>query len=164
MKNILFICTGNTCRSTIAEALFKHLLELNNAKASDFKVVSAGTCAWEGDKASTLASQVLKERGIDVKYHRSTPVSLELIDEADLILAMTFNHKMAILQMRPSAKEKVFTLKEYVAVHHGNLKELGLSQRDFDYDVKDPYGQSIDVYRNSAKEIEEALQKIINTL
>lgn len=164
MKTILFVCTGNTCRSSMAEALFKHMLENKKDNLGEIKVISAGTCAWEGDEASPNAIKVLKEKGITMMDHSSTPLTPKLIKEADLILTMTLNHKMAVLYMCPKSENKVYTLKEYV-LHDGEKLHIEqLASQEINYDIKDPFGQSVDVYRESAEEIEHNLQKLIKKI
>ncbi|MCT4607167.1 MAG: low molecular weight protein arginine phosphatase [Marinisporobacter sp.] len=149
MKIILFVCTGNTCRSTMAEGLFKKMLEDLGEKTKGIKVISAGTAALKGQKASKNAVRAMDEKGINLKDHRATFVTKELTQEADLILTMTSNHKKQLVYMEPKAKEKTYTLKEYIG------KEG---------DIVDPYGQSIDVYKQCSKEIEESLKVLIEKI
>lgn len=149
MKTILFVCTGNTCRSSMAEAMFKDLIkEIDGYE--DIKVLSAGTWAIQGQKASGNAIIALKEKNIDLNGHMSKAITKEMVEEADLILTMTRNHKSQILNALPETKDKVHTLKEFA---HGNTGGL---------DISDPYGQDIEIYKACANEIEEALKKIIS--
>lgn len=168
MKSILFVCTGNTCRSSMAEALFKKLLEDKGINNDCFKVTSAGTSAWDGDSASPQAIQVLEQKGIDIRNHYSTPLTSKLIKESDLILTMTINHKMAVERMHPKAMEKVFTLKEYI-ISNGNKskenKKVAFEEFNEDvYDIRDPFGQPVEYYRKCAEEIEEYLNKLIERI
>src|SRR5699024_1853761 len=103
--NILFICTGNTCRSPMAEALIKN-------KYPDVHVQSAGIYANGGERASRSTIEVLKEQGIKLN-HISQPVTESLLHWADLILTMTSSHKQALMLEYPIFLEKYFTLKEY---------------------------------------------------
>ncbi|MDC3411785.1 low molecular weight protein arginine phosphatase [Aquibacillus sp. 3ASR75-11] len=103
---ILFVCTGNTCRSPMAEALLKQ-------KNDQIKVQSAGIFAGKGQRASQGTIDVLKEKGIPF-HHQSQPITRDLLNWADLVLAMTTQHKQTIVMEYPEFYDKIFTLKEYV--------------------------------------------------
>ncbi len=110
-QKILFVCSGNTCRSPMAEALLR---EKVGTGANRFQIISAGTSAGSGAPAAEEAVQALKEKGLDLSQHQSRPITQELLKEAELILTMTRSHKGTLLQMEPGVGDKVFTLKEYV--------------------------------------------------
>ena len=100
---ILFVCTGNTCRSSMAEALFKDMIKKHYPdKLKDIKVMSAGVAARDGDKASPNAIRAMEELGIDLAFHSATQLTAELISEADLILTMTQRHRDMVLIMNRS--------------------------------------------------------------
>ena len=141
MRRILFVCTGNTCRSPMAEAILK------NKQLTDVEVKSAGIYAANGSEASTHAKQVLDDNQVP-HNHRSHLLTAEAVEWADLILTMTSSHKFAIQQQFPQAVMKVFSLKEYAG-------EIG-SQ-----DVGDPYGGSLAVYEETYQELEKLIDKAI---
>ncbi|OZM56780.1 hypothetical protein CIB95_11220 [Lottiidibacillus patelloidae] len=156
MKHVLFVCTGNTCRSPMAEAL------ANNRYNDKFIAKSAGVFASNGMPASVNSIDAMKEKGIDLD-HQSSPLTNELVDWADIVLTMTENHKSAILATYPSAAEKLYTLKEYANRETDNekLDKLNDVQNNlWKNDISDPFGGSLALYKETLLEIEEALEKI----
>ncbi|NLI58417.1 MAG: low molecular weight protein arginine phosphatase [Clostridium sp.] len=155
MKNILFVCTGNTCRSPMAEGIFNHFI-LNEDKLNGIKASSAGISVFGGDGANPKAQKAVKELfGIDISSHRSRAISKEDLEKADIILTMTRGHKEIILSIMPNVKFKTWTLKEYV---------LGDKNLNESMDVQDPYGMSEKEYKNCAQELKELIDELISRL
>lgn len=145
--NILFVCTGNTCRSPMAEYFARKYIEDNNLE--NFKVASAGINAATGQNASKEAIEVMKEKGIDITDHKSKMLMEEDLQENDKVLTMTNSHKEVIQDMYDY--DNVYTLKHFV-----NTCE--------DCDILDPYGFEVDKYRETRDEIEDAVKKLLDKL
>ncbi len=144
MKKLIFVCTGNTCRSPMAEGLLKKLL----GPDCDWEISSAGVCAANGVPANPNAVEALREQGINISGHRSRHLSTGLIKEADLLVAMTCGHRDAIVAISPESTGKVFLLKSF-----------GIAQCAAD--IYDPVGEALDVYRRVRDEIDAALPDLI---
>jgi protein-tyrosine-phosphatase len=144
MKKLIFVCTGNTCRSPMAEGLMKALL----GPDCGWEISSAGICAGNGFPASPNAVAAMREKGVNISAHRSTHLSPELIEEADLLVTMTRGHRDAILSIAPESAGKVFLLKSF-----------GIAQCAAD--IYDPVGEALDVYRRVRDEIDAALPDLI---
>ncbi|MCS7258189.1 MAG: low molecular weight protein arginine phosphatase [candidate division WOR-3 bacterium] len=148
---ILFVCSGNSCRSPMAEALMKKIL---NEEKPQFPIkirtASCGTIALNNMPPSENAVKVLSEYGIDLTGHRTRRISKSAIKNADLILVMEKAHKEKILEIMPNAQTKTFLISEFAS---GSSKE-----------IVDPIGMSINGYRNVANDLYDLLKKIYKKL
>lgn len=147
--NVLFVCTGNTCRSPMAAALLKE-------QVPSLQVKSAGIYASNGSAANPNTVAVLKEDDILID-HTASIVTVELLTWADVVLTMTLSHKLLLDVHFPGYEDKIFPLIQYV--------ELGDSVTDSaSVDIDDPFGQSIEVYRDTKEQLQSYLSKLIKKL
>ena len=147
---ILFVCTGNICRSAMAHHYMqKRINELN--LSDKYIIQSAGISAYTGDRATDYAKEVMKKYDTDLTEHRAVYIEESDIKDADLILCMTLAHKRKILNRYPKLEGKTFTLKEYVG-------------EDEYLDIDDPWGFGKDVYSSCAKEIVNYVDKLIEKI
>ena len=149
---IMIICTGNICRSAMAEAMLKKIIE--QEKISNVEVCSSGIYAETGDVSTIDAIETMQEYNINLKEHRATNTKESPIQTMDLILCATLSHKILVVQDYPELKEKVYTIKEYA----------GFVKEGKGYDIADPWGCSIATYRKCATEIENCLKEIVKKL
>lgn len=145
--NILFVCTGNTCRSPMAQAILEKKAKENGL---DIVVKSAGIYALDGQNASKNAIKSLALDGIDISKHRANIIHRDLLEEADLILTMGNSHKEILISKYDFIKNKTYTLKEFA---------YGI-----DEDVIDPFGGDINVYNDTKKELNKALDEVVKKL
>jgi protein-tyrosine phosphatase len=140
----------------MAEQLLLHYAKKNNLEV---EVASAGLAAFTGDIATEHAVEVLREVGIDGTEHRSRRVHPHLLVQYELILPMTLGHKEQLLELVPELAGNIFLLKEFAErVNPG--KDLGeLVEKD--YGISDPFGHSVEAYRQSRTEIDRAVQAIV---
>jgi protein-tyrosine-phosphatase len=138
---VLFVCSGNTCRSPLAETLFRRLLD--ESGRTDIEVFSAGTGAYEGSPASEGAYLVALEAGLDLSAHRARLLDRTMVKEADLLLAMSRGHVSRVERL--GGEGKVHLLSEYAG--------LGGEEPE----IRDPYGGDVDGYRTTLEQLERLL-------
>lgn len=145
-KNIIFVCTGNSCRSVMAKAMLEK--KLKEKGRDDVEVSSAGLMMISGLGASAETKEVLRQEGIDVSGHHSQRLTKEMLDKSDIILVMERVHEERILQSHPEAKGRLFLLREFARVADNKL------------DIPDPIGRSGDFYRTTFSSIKESIERI----
>ena len=145
-KSIVFVCTGNTCRSPMAEALFKDIIK-EKGGMDEFEVSSRGVYAFSGDPSSRQAIEVMKkEFGIDMQQHRAKVLDGSDIIGAYLVLTMTMHHKDMILDIYPEASDKIYTIKEYAQVEDDTEFDSD-TDVEGDTDISDPFGGDYQIGR-----------------
>ena len=151
---IMFICTGNICRSAMAQWLLKQ--KLDDKEIKNVEVYSCGVYAQDGDIPTWEAKRVMMdEYSIDMNKHRATNIVNSNIKEMDLILCATSRHKRDVLRIYPELEGKVFTMKEYVGYDREYHDKI---------DIKDPWGYDIETYRSCIAEIDECLELLIKKI
>jgi protein-tyrosine phosphatase len=178
---ILFVCSGNICRSPMAQRILEARLGANNR----FEVLSAGTLAIAGHAMSDEAALMVTRFGGDPSSHRSTPLSADLIIASDLVLTATRDHRRAVVSTVPRASRYTFTMKQFarlmtsmapddrdaVTAENGLVAAVA-AQRGFTPpperpeldDIDDPYLESVEVYESVAAEIDASVQVLADAL
>jgi len=155
---VLFVCTGNTCRSPMAEGILKKMLE--DKGVGNLEVSSAGTHGLSNAPASLFAMEVAGDRNIDLSGHRSRRLTPEMIKEADLILAMSQEHLDFISRIDRRVEDRTFLLKAFPQVNSASNK----GRNDGVLSIEDPIGRSLDDYERSFVEIEKEIRRILPEL
>jgi protein-tyrosine-phosphatase len=155
---VLFVCTGNTCRSPMAEGILKRMLKKKGI--DHLKVNSAGTLGMDHAPASLFAIKVAGDRNVDLSHHRSRELNGKMLQEADLILVMSKEHLDHVKRMDRRAEIKSYLLKAFP-------HQPSVSNEDKNRGVlfiKDPMGGSLDEYERSFLEIEKEMERIFPKL
>jgi protein-tyrosine phosphatase len=147
LKKILFVCSGNTCRSPLAEGIAKKIL--SDSLPEQIDISSAGTSAMEGVPASSHSIQVAREHGIDLSEHRARLLNKTLIMESDLIATMSSKHKETIGIIEPAGIDYTFLLTDFC---------------DEEGEIPDPIGSDIESYQEVFELIKKCLEQMRNQL
>jgi len=145
--NVLFVCTGNSCRSPMAEGILKSLIKHKGLR--NISVSSCGTLPGADSPATSNAIQAAGELGYDITKHRSRGINKTIIEQQDLILCMENLHKRQVLNLSSDAKDRVFLLSEFAGNHE---------------EIVDPIGGNIDLYRKVARNIQRYTRKVANDI
>ncbi len=148
MKHILFVCTGNTCRSPLAEVLLRQKLEERGL--AGVTVASAGTGAWDGAPASEGAYLVALEHGLDLSAHRARLLTKELVQGSDMVLTMARHHRARVEQLGGGTRAHL-------------LGEFAGRQGE-DAEVRDPFGGDLEGYRETFDELETLVLEVAQRL
>jgi protein-tyrosine phosphatase len=182
LTSILVVCTGNVCRSPIAEVCLRSELSARFGDRGP-NVHSAGTAGWDGSPAFARSAEAAAEHGIDVSRHVARTLSRDMVEEADLVLCMAAEHRSHVLASTGHVEARTFTLKGLVRV----LEQLPLDAASddpgslgarieeadsaratsgsiVDEDIEDPYGDSVTAHRAIVVEIEEWTRRLVTGL
>jgi protein-tyrosine phosphatase len=187
MARILLVCTGNICRTPMAEGFLRESLQDRVVGDEQIEVGSAGTVAWEGSLATPDAVAVARELGADISKHLARQLTQSHVEGADLVLGMAAEHRDFVEQLVPEAAWRTFTLKELVRlvealprsgddgsssalhlrrriVEAGDLRADGFEGTPNDESVADPIGLSEETYRAVAWELQAWCARLVDGL
>jgi len=184
MGRILLVCTGNICRSPMAEAFTRR--ELDQRGIAGISVESSGVSGWVDSPATSEAADAVREYGLDLSPHRARRLDRTMVQSAQLVVGLASEHRDAVIEQIPEAADRTFTLKELVHL----LEVAALEPRDHDWDqtlrtsvgaaaslrasdpglrlldedVADPLGLGIETFRAVAWEIEDLSRRMVDSL
>ena len=181
MTSILVVCTGNVCRSPIAEGFLR--AALTRRMGDDAPAVSsAGTAGWDGSAAMVESVQAARERGVEIGAHVARRLEASHLAGADLIVTIAAEHRDAVAGWAPETADRVFTLKELVRLVESmapvtpstdirsrvaaaaERRRQGFVGNPLDDDVVDPLGMPLDSYRAIAWELDEWTERLADGL
>ena len=151
---ILFVCTGNSCRSVMAKGYFEKKME--ELGKTGIEALSAGIAPLAGMKATKEAIQVLSEEGVDVSNHCARNITGLAIREADLIFVMENIHKKYIVDMYPNAEKKTYLMKDF--------KKVGNFEVSDNPNIPDPIGKDISFYKEIFSVIKDSIERILKKI
>jgi protein-tyrosine phosphatase len=176
MSGILVVCTGNVCRSPMAEGLLRAALVDRLGLAAP-AVTSAGTAGWEGAGATREAIVAAGEHGVDIGGHLARELRPAMLEETDLVLCMAAEHRDAVVRARPDVADRTFTIAELVRVLPDGPADGALAERiaaaaaarngasaEVDVDVRDPLGDPIEGYREVAARLADLSSRLADAL
>lgn len=146
---VLFICTGNTCRSPMAEVIARDINE-KTLHAPKCNFISAGLSVVTGDKAAEEAKLAVAETGLALGERPAQNLTEEMLQSADLVLTMSNAQRTLLLTCFPGYASKTFVLNRYVGVENT--------------DIEDPYGQPLEIYRYTAIQLRDSLERLMDRL
>lgn len=172
--NVLFVCTGNVCRSPMAEGFLR---EHSERRGLDVDVRSTGTHAWNGRAATFDGRKVMTELGVPIDDHRTLELDRDLVDWADLLLCMSTEHLREVLRTFPDAAPRSYTLKGFLEMlpslpTYGDTESWVRAAAGYadiaasisDADVDDPFGERETAYRRVATEIRDLIERLADGL
>ena len=151
VKSVLFVCTGNSCRSQMAEGYLQKVLKERGKE--NIQVLSAGLAAYDGSPPTQQAIQVMKENGVDISTNLSKSVTDEMAEEIDIIFTMTGSHLTDLHRRFPATQKKVYLLREFEESYNPK-----------DPDVFDPIGLPLHAYESCFELMKQPIEKVAEIL
>ena len=148
---IVVVCTGNICRSPMAEGLLAHALNAEEGPLKDYKVISAGVAARDGDPPSANSVTAMKKVSLDISSHQSQPITAEMVGEANAIFVMTETHRAVIQATFEPYPKHVYLIREFMP-------------QEANKQIADPYGGPLPLYETCRDEIVESIPSVLKFL